>query len=247
MMVEREIPDRPLPEAASLGDWALFLDLDGTLLDLAPTPDSVRVPKDLPAALSSLALRCGGAVAILSGRSLETIDTLLRPLRPAAAAEHGAVLRRADGSIDPGDAEAVVPAAWRGEIRILAAGWPGALVEEKPHGIAVHYRANPELEPVVTSALNRIARANNAFEVLPAIMAREIRHRMAHKGEALCRLMRTAPFAGRRPLFIGDDVTDEDAIRASEQLGGHGLRVHERFDGAPAKVRDWLRHLAGRG
>lgn len=244
MMVERDMTDPPLPDGASLDGWALFLDLDGTLLDLAPTPDSVRVPEDLPAILDALARHCGGAVAILSGRPLGTIDALLRPLRPAAAAEHGAVLRRADGSIDPADTAAVVPAAWRADIRAMTAQWPGATVEEKPHGITVHYRANPALESRVSDALQRIVAANESFEVLPAVMAREVRHRAAHKGNALCRLMATAPFAGRRPLFIGDDVTDEDAIRASQQLGGCGLRVGDRFGGAPANVRAWLRRLA---
>lgn len=246
MMVERDITDPPLPEGASLGEWAIFLDLDGTLLDLAPRPDAVRVPEDLTDSLHALQQRCGGAVAILSGRPLATIDDFLQPLRPAAAAEHGAVLRRADGSIDPSDIAAVVPAAWRRMIHDMIDGWPGALIEEKPHGFAVHYRANPALEPVISAALHDIAAADDDFEVLPATMAREIRHRMAHKGNALHRLMETAPFAGRQPLFIGDDITDEDAIRAAEQLGGRGLRVADWFDGAPARVRAWLKELAGR-
>ena len=245
MKVEREITGPPLPERAALGDWAIFLDLDGTLLDLAPRPDAVRVPEDLAESLDALRRSCDGAVAILSGRPLDTIDHFLRPLRLPAAAEHGAVLRRADGSIDPSDTAAIVPVAWRNAIRAMIGGWPGALMEEKPHGFAVHYRANPGLESEVSAALRQVAAADDDFEVLPATMAREIRHRMAHKGNALCRLMETAPFADRRPLFIGDDVTDEDAIRAAEQLGGRGLRVDEWFDGAPARVRGWLKELAG--
>ena len=168
MMVERDITDPPLPEGASLGDWAIFLDLDGTLLDLAPRPDAVHVPHDLAGSLDALQLRSGGAVAILSGRPLQTIDNFLHPLRLAAAAEHGAVIRRGDGSLDPSDVAAIVPADWRKAIRAMIRQWPGAFVEEKPHGFAVHYRANPALEHAITAALQGVVVANPDFEVLPA-------------------------------------------------------------------------------
>ncbi|WP_374367461.1 trehalose-phosphatase [Dongia sp.] len=246
MIIERDISDPPLPDNVATGDWALFLDLDGTLLDLAPTPDSVIVPKDLIETLAALHTRLDGALAIVSGRSLSTIDAFLQPLRLAAAGEHGAVLRYADGSFGGAGASAAVPVLWRAKIRDAARNWPGALVEEKPHGIAVHFRANPKLETEITTALADLTAADPAFEVLPAAMARELRHRGAHKGAALRHLMQTSPFAGRRPLFIGDDVTDEDAITAAQALNGIGLRVPEHFAGQPTLVRAWLRHLSGK-
>lgn len=247
MTSERENVTPPLPGHATLGDWALFLDLDGTLLDLAPTPDSVSVPGDLIETLAALQIRLDGALAILSGRSLGVIDHLLQPLRITAAGEHGASLRWSGSDPASEEADAVVPEAWRRRIHEMALSWPGALVEEKPHGIAVHYRANPALETEVSALLGQIVDGDRSFEVLPAVLAREIRHRLVNKGAALRRLMRVSPFDGRRPFFIGDDVTDEDAIEAAAQLGGVGLRVAEGFAGGPADVRTWLRQLSGRG
>ncbi|WP_166645065.1 trehalose-phosphatase [Dongia mobilis] len=247
MTFQRDISDPPLPDHATLGEWALFLDLDGTLIDLAPTPDSVVVPPDLIETLAVLEQTMSGALAIVSGRSLGVIDRLLAPLRLAAAAEHGAVIRAGAHDAAEAGGDMAVPASWRRQLRQLAQQWPGALVEEKPNGIAVHYRANPALEEMVSTALAAMVAGDSSFEVLPAAMAREIRHRDANKGAGLQRLMRRMPFAARRPLFIGDDVTDEDAIAAAQALGGIGLRVPDHFGGAPARVRAWLCELAGRG
>lgn len=120
-------------------------------------------------------------------------------------------------------------------------------MEEKSHGIAVHYRANPELAIPVMGLLEQFVESDPNFEILPALMARELRHRSINKGEALRCLMKTDVFKGRRPFFIGDDVTDEDAIAAAEDLGGVGLRVPEAFGGEPARVRAWLTDLAAQG
>jgi trehalose 6-phosphate phosphatase len=246
MTFQRDKSDPPLPENATLGEWALFLDLDGTLIDLAPTPDSVIVPPGLIETLAVLDQKMSGALAIISGRSLGVIDRLLAPLRLAAAAEHGAQIRPAAHDTGEPVGDLAVPQSWRRQLHELARQWPGALIEEKPNGIAVHYRADPALEETVSAALAAIVAGDACFEVLPAAMAREIRHRAANKGEALRRLMRRPPFATRRPLFVGDDVTDEDAIKAACALGGIGLRVPDHFGGAPARVRAWLCELAGR-
>lgn len=232
------------PQHLNLTDWALFLDLDGTLLDIAASPDTVLVPKRLIDTLATLRARVDGALAILSGRSLRNIDRLLHPLLCAAGGEHGAVLRFADGSIVEADADTIVPAHWRRMIHDQAEAWPGILVEEKTHGVALHYRANPELGLPVTALLEQFVESDPSFEILPALMARELRHRSINKGQALRRLMAGAPFSGRLPLFIGDDVTDEDAIRAAQDMGGKGLRVGDAFAGEPARVRSWLSHLA---
>lgn len=246
MTFQRDLSNPPLPDSATIGDWALFLDLDGTLIDLAPTPDSVSVPEDLVETLAALQAHLMGAVAIVSGRTVATIDDLLQPLRLAAAGEHGAVLRLADGMLVAAGERAKVPASWRQELYWMAGHWPGSLIEEKSFGIAVHFRANPSLAPAVAAALQNLIEPDRDFELLPAAMAFEIRHRDCHKGNGLRRLMQTAPFSTRRPLFIGDDVTDEDAVLAAEALGGLGLRVPEYFAGEPARVRAWLRDLSGR-
>jgi trehalose 6-phosphate phosphatase len=246
MIFQREISAPPLPDSATIGDWALFLDLDGTLIDLAPTPDSVSVPENLVETLAALHARLAGAVAIVSGRTVAMIDHLLQPLRLAAAGEHGAILRLSDGEIVDAGERTKVPVSWRREIYRMAGQWPGSLVEEKSFGIAVHFRADPALGPAVSAALLGVIGADPDFELLPAAMAFEIRHRDSNKGIGLRRLMETAPFSGRRPLFIGDDVTDEDAVYAAQALGGVGLRVPELFAGQPSRVRAWLRELSGR-
>lgn len=244
MMLQRGHNLPPKPDLINFNDWALFLDLDGTLLDVAASPDSVFVPKHLVETLAALRTRLSGAMAILSGRSLRTIDRLLHPLLVAAGGEHGAVLRLPSGDIAEAGPETVVPAHWREIIHAQSENWPGVLVEEKSHGVAVHYRANLGAAIPVMALLESFIEVDAAFQVLPALLARELRHRSINKGNALASLMAADPFRGRRPLFIGDDVTDEDAISMAHQLDGIGLRVPEAFDGEPARVRAWLTDLA---
>ena len=234
----------PCPQDIDLAKWAMFLDLDGTLLDIAASPDSVLVPQRLIEALAALRARADGAVAVLSGRTLRNIDRLLHPLIITAGSEHGAVLRLPDGEVADSGSATVVPEHWRRIISAEAARWPGVLIEEKAHGIALHYRANPALSVPVIALLEQFVESDPTFEILPALMARELRHRSVNKGEALRRIMHVDPFRGRLPLFIGDDVTDEDAVRAAEEMGGVGLRVADAFAGEPARVRDWLAKVA---
>lgn len=247
MTFERDISCPPLPDGDAICDWALFLDLDGTMIDLAPTPDSVIVPADLIETLAALQIRLSGAVAVVSGRALATIDRLLQPLRLAAAGEHGAALRSAAGEVRAQGNETAVPSEWRTRIRRAAAAWPGVLVEEKDHSVAVHYRANPQAAADVARLLDSLAAEDARFEVLPAVMARELRHRSVNKGAAVRALMADQPFSSRRPLFIGDDVTDMDGIAAARALGGEGYLVPDVFGGEPARVRAWLRSLLKEG
>ena len=244
MMLQRSHIAPPRPDMLEKGAFALFLDLDGTLLDIAASPESVLVPKHLVEVLAALRQQLDGAVAILSGRSLRTIDRLLHPLLISEGAEHGAVLRLPDGDVAEAGENTTVPLHWRQMIHREAENWPGILVEEKSHGVALHYRANPSFSVPVTALLEQLVESDPNFEILPALMARELRHRSIHKGAALRRLMKSEPFKGRLPLFIGDDVTDEDAIAAAEQMGGIGLRVADAFAGEPARVRAWLAELA---
>jgi len=225
------------PPQTILQRFALLLDVDGTLLDIAPTPESVIVPPELPTTLRRLHRALGGALAIISGRPLDQIDRLFGNAFPAAA-EHGAVLR-----IPPAAARRLalpdVPAAWRDAAETLARQHPGVRIEAKTLGFVVHYRGAPEAGPMLEHALDALLRPEEKFEVMPADMALEVRPRGADKGTAVAAVMAAPAFAGRLPLFIGDDVTDLDGIRATEALGGIGLRVHEAF-GSPASVRAWL-------
>ena len=222
-------------------DWALFLDIDGTLLDIAPRPDEVEVPGTLAPTLARVKSWLGGAVAIASGRPLIEIDRLMAPLRLASASEHGAVIRGPDGAIDLAGADRVVPGAWKARLREASRDWAGVLVEEKSYGVAVHFRLAPHREREIRDLVEALVSDNaREFEVLPARMAFEIRHRALTKAVAVDRFMAQPPFAGRVPVFVGDDVTDEDGFRAAAAMGGLALNVQESFGGRPSEVRRWL-------
>ena len=214
---------------------ALFLDLDGTLLEIAATPELVVVPPALPALLAHLHQQLEGAVAIVSGRPLAQIDQLLTPFRASAAGEHGVTLRFGDGTLEEMPIGIAVPDDWRAALGVAVEQWPGVRIERKPHGLAVHYRLAPEREAEVWALVRRIVPADHPwFRLIPAREAVEIGLRAASKGDAVERLMAHAPFHGRRPIFIGDDFTDEAGMSMARRFGGMGLRVAEVFGGDPA-------------
>jgi trehalose 6-phosphate phosphatase len=220
---------------------ALFLDLDGTLLEIAPTPESVVVPPTLPGLLANLHALLGGGLAIVTGRSIGVVDSLLAPFSATAAGEHGVALRYRDGTIEEMPKRVAVPEAWREALEAAAGRWPGVLVEPKPHGVAVHYRLVPERGNDVWRLVRALVPDDHSwFHLIPAREAVEIGPRAASKGHAVERLMAQAPFHGRRPIFVGDDFTDEAGMEAARQFGGEGLRVAEVFGGDPAAVRAWL-------
>jgi trehalose 6-phosphate phosphatase len=230
----------PLPASA------LLLDLDGTLLDLAPAPESVVVPPGLSDTLRALRDQLGGALAIVTGRPVETIDALLGDAPYAVAGEHGGTVRHAPGEPLLRARLPAPPASWLEASERLAAAHPGVRLERKARGFALHFRAAPEAGPAVHDALTAMLARSAAFELLPAHMLWEVRPRGMDKGKAVRALMARAPFAGRKPVFIGDDVTDEDAIRAARALGGAGYQVAPAF-GSPSGVRDWLNDAAAAG
>lgn len=232
-----------MPVSARTVSYAVFLDIDGTLLDIAPSPQAVVVPSDLMESLTQLRETVDGALAFVSGRTLGEIDRLFAPLRTPAAAEHGAVVRLPSGDIE--EAHVAVPPEWRTRLSQLADQHPGVLIEEKAHSIVAHYRQAPDAESIAHRTVSEIAAgASNRFEVLPARMAYEICGRNVSKGAAVRRLMRVAPFAGRKPIYVGDDVTDEPAIAAAQETGGLGLHVVRDFNGQPARVRAWIKSLS---
>lgn len=220
---------------------ALFLDLDGTLLEIAATPELVVVPPALPAVLSHLHRQLDGALAIVSGRPIAQIDGLLAPFHASAAGEHGVSIRYADGSLEGLPIGIAVPDSWRETLNSAVERWPGVRVETKPHGVAVHYRLAPERESEVWQLVRTLVAPDHPwFRLIPAREAVEIGLRAASKGHAVERFMGHAPFHGRRPIFIGDDFTDEAGMSMARRFGGLGLRVAEVFGGDPAQVRAWL-------
>jgi trehalose 6-phosphate phosphatase len=224
-------------------DWALFLDLDGTLLDIAPTPDSVVVPPGLVDSLVRTSRRLDGALAVVTGRARAVADGLLAPLTLPGGFGHGAELRDTQGGLH--GAEVSLPGHWPTLVEAAAASHPGLIAETKPHGVALHYRAAPEAREAARAALLSLLRGHeDDFALLPAHMAFELRLRGATKASPVQALMRSPPFAGRRPVFVGDDVTDEDGMAAARALGGLGLKVGRDF-ADPAHVRAWLAQGAG--
>lgn len=232
----------PLPPFAQS---ALLLDLDGTLLDLAPTPDSVVVPPGLAETLLRLRGELGGALAVITGRPVEQVDALLPGVLPVVAGEHGGALRPAPGAPLRRAALPAPPPEWLQAAESLVAAHPGTLLERKARGFVVHYRLAPDAGPPTGAALQALLQPlADAFLLLPAHMAWEVRPRGADKGVAVQAVMALPDFAARRPIFIGDDVTDQDGMAAARPMGGAGLFVPEVF-GSPAVVRSWLARSRG--
>jgi len=218
---------------------ALFLDVDGTLIDLAATPDAVIIPPDLHSLLQNLFARQSGAVAILSGRPVADIDRLCGPGMPLAA-EHGAILRDPTGHVTSAVARPAALDDIAATLRAHIAPLLGVLLEDKKFGLAVHWRGAPTHAPALTALAQTLAAPHPDLTLQHAHQAIEIRAAGPDKGKALEFFMRSPPFAGRKPIFIGDDVTDEPAIAAASRLGGIGLHVARDFTDGPASVRAWL-------
>lgn len=240
------------PSLPPLERLALLLDLDGTLLDIAPTPEDVFVPAALPDLLARLGRRVGGALAIVSGRTIASVLALFPAAHFIIAGEHGAQLRAPDGTLET-LALPPVPAEWREELTKIAARHAGILLEEKPHGFVLHYRRTPAARgPLERATRALLASSGDDFILQPAHMAWEIRPRGVDKGGAVRALLRRPAFVGRVPVFVGDDVTDLDGMRAARAAGGFGFEVETTF-GDAGGVRAWLAELldragrAGRG
>lgn len=243
-------PGPPSPESIDVASTALFLDIDGTLLDLAPTPGSVVIPPKLVALLRTALVIFDGAVAINTGRCISDADELLSPLKLVTAGVHGCELRsQYQGTIVPesGDIDPYLLSA----LNLIADLIPGVLIEPKGPGIAVHYRLVPLRRNDVEARVRAlIADHSRTLIVSCGRMVLEILPRHRSKGTAIEALLALTPFSGRKPLVIGDDVGDEPAFAVAARYGGIALKVAgERFsqesadfDG-PVAVRNWLAHL----
>jgi trehalose 6-phosphate phosphatase len=230
--------------------WAFFLDFDGTLVDIAPSPESIQVPGDLRALLARLSLALGGAVAIVTGRSVANLDAYLAPLHLAIAGGHGTELRV--GRSQHISAAAPMSSGAVSAVRALGKKFEGVSVEVKPSSIAVHYRSNPDIGPEIEAGLRRLLRGGlEDFVICPGRKVYEILPSHVSKGAAIEALLNFPQFQSRRPLFIGDDLSDQSGFDAAERLGGMGLRVAGEhfpketadFD-EPSEVRDWLATFA---
>ncbi|NNG17336.1 MAG: trehalose-phosphatase [Gemmatimonadales bacterium] len=215
----------------------MFLDVDGTLLEIAPTPESVAVRGDTVEILERLAHAAGGAVALVSGRPIRQLDQLFGPLTIAAAGLHGLEWRSAAGTFH--DAEGATPdlAPVRRTLEEFADRNPGVRIEDKGMTVALHYRLAPDCEAEAKQFVNEIARQlGDRFHVLAGKMVLEIKSIDAHKGMVVERFLAEDPFAGRVPVFVGDDVTDEEAFDAVNRHGGYSIRV-----GPPEETRTQAR------
>ncbi|HVZ42661.1 MAG TPA: trehalose-phosphatase [Ramlibacter sp.] len=224
---------------------ALFLDFDGTVVDIAPQPEAVRVPAPLLDTLAMLRDYLGGAVAVISGRPIEQIDALLEPLKLPLAGVHGAERRGAGGEVtllSTHPLELVEQAAVA-----LAREHPGLLIETKRGSLALHYRQAPALEALCVATMQAAVEQSPGLTLLRGKMVVEAKPGGASKGRAIEAFMKEPPFAGRVPLFIGDDVTDEVGFSTVQRLGGLGIKVGDGHTVAwrrlrdPAQLRDELR------
>ncbi len=249
--IRSTIVTRPEWLRSNADDWAIFIDIDGTLLEMAPRPDAVIVPAGLVSMLGVLADRLGGALALSTGRSVAEADRLLTPLKLVTSGVHGTEVR----SSQDGAAAMLMPpvsAALLKEVMEVARMSPEILVETKGAGVAVHYRQVPELRPVLEIELGRIADRRDTIVLRPGRRVLEIIPKGYTKGAGLAWLMRRPPFEGRRPIMIGDDYGDESALSVAQSLGGIGLRVAGEyfapevadFSGVVA-TRAWLTAVAG--
>lgn len=225
----------PLPEP-----WALLLDFDGSLVDIAATPAAVQVCAPLLQTLAELSAQRGGALACISGRAFADLRAWLGASGIALVGSHGAELLQAA----PRDARITQLAQHCA--RALGA-WPGALVEEKPCGLALHWRLAAAAEPMIRALAAQMAQELPGHRLGEGKKVLELVPRGVDKGSALRALMQRPPFAGRIPVFIGDDCTDICAMQAAQALGGWALavgpRVAEHADATfanPAAVRAWL-------
>jgi len=231
-------------------DTALFLDFDGTLADLAPEPEAVRVAHGLVSSLAALYELLDGALAIVSGRRLVDLDHFLTPLHLPAAGEHGSQLRHADGrlsSLAAPDMTRALTAA-----QALAHRHPGLRFEPKLAAVALHYRHAPELEPLCREVLSEAVSQSAGLELADGKFVLEVKPVGIDKGRAIALFMAEAPFSGRLPLFAGDDVTDEAGFATVQRLGGLGLKVGfghsvaQYHCDSPQALRSWLHFSIGR-
>ena len=231
-------------------DWCLFLDVDGTLIELTDSPLETFADANLKALLSSVAERLGGAVALVSGRSIRYLDQLFAPLRLPAAGLHGVERRKASGAMHGASFTDTQLDAVRAAANALVQAHPGTLLEDKGRTIAVHFRLAPQFESQVRHALEEAAKPlGSNYHIQEGSMVLEIKPKGFSKAAAIKAFLKEPPFTGRTPVFVGDDLTDQEGLRAVEDQGGIsvavGTRVNAQYRLADAAaVGEWLQGIA---
>jgi trehalose 6-phosphate phosphatase len=245
-----------MPHSDAIGpslDWCLFLDVDGTLIELTETPFDTRADGGLKDLLRAVSERLGGALALVSGRTIEYLDALFAPLRLPAAGLHGLERRSPSGELHGMLLDDQRLDGARSALGAFVASHAGTLLEDKGRTIAVHFRMAPGFEPDVREAVMAVADGlGTDYQVQSGNMILEIKPRGVTKGGAVTAFLSEPPFAGRRPVYVGDDLTDLDGFRAVDAMGGVSVAVGDRVAGQyrledPAAVRSWLADIAGRG
>ena len=251
-----DMPDAvPVPHllVPHLSETALLLDIDGTLLDFAPTPREVWVPPDLLHTLNLLRAKTSGALALVSGRSLNDIDLIFAPGEFSAVGGHGAEMRLMMGGEPAISFAPALNSELKRRLAAIARLSPGILLEDKGYSLALHYRLAPYAETAIREAIALIQSdlPDEPIEVLPGKCVFEVKHSAFNKASGVRALMARGPFSGRRPLFIGDDVTDESVFEIMPEFHGTAFSVGQRvrsvaghFD-APSDVREFLARLTG--
>jgi trehalose 6-phosphate phosphatase len=243
-----------LPRPDELRTIALLLDVDGTILETAITPDSVAVPGSLRSSLRELHAKTGGALALVSGRLIRNLDALFAPLRLPAIGGHGAEMRPSTDDATLTRHAAAIGDAVTNLVASAVSSDPRVILEDKGSSLAVHYRLVPQMEQTlrakIAAIIERIAARN--VEVMHGKAVIEIKPTSFSKGEAVREMMKLSPFAYRKPVFVGDDTTDESVFKVLPMLGGIGYSVGRFLPGAnamfnsPHEVRRWLACLCDR-
>ena len=230
--------------------WCLFLDVDGTLIELTDSPLNTFADPELKTLLGQVAERLGGALALISGRSIDYLDALFSPLRLPAAGLHGVERRKASGIMHGASFTDTQLAPAREAVNALVQAHPGTSVEDKGRTLAVHYRMAPQHEAAVRQSLIDIARPlGSNYHIQEGSMVLEIKPRGFSKATAIKAFMQEPPFSGRKPVFVGDDLTDQDGFGMVEDQGGISIAVGDRVHGqfrfdTVSAVRRWLQEIA---
>ena len=246
--LEMEIANTSL--VSDLRECAILLDIDGTILDIAPAPQEVWVPPALRHTLGRLQELTGGAVALVSGRPLDDIDLIFAPLQLAAIGGHGAEMRPIPGT-PPQTRVGCLSVELKRKLATITELGPGILVEDKGYSLALHYRLAPEHGPALRAAVAHICAElpEGALEILPGKLVVEVKATGVSKALAVSDLMTYPPFKERHPIFIGDDTTDEPVFGVIPRFGGLGFSVGRVVPGVnghfdkPEDVRSWLARI----
>ncbi|KAF1368505.1 trehalose-phosphatase [Yokenella regensburgei] len=231
------------------GNLALFFDLDGTLAEIKPHPDQVLLPPDVLLMLTLLSDRHRGAVALISGRSMDELDALANPWRFPLAGVHGAERRDINGQRHAVTLQASLAREVQTTLQRAMASLPGSEVEKKGMAFALHYRQAPQHEAAIRKLAQGIVERFPQLALQPGKCVIELKPKGINKGEAIAAFMQEPPFSGRRPLFVGDDLTDESGFAVVNRLGGVSVKVGEGETQAQYRVanvravHEWLKAL----